>query len=502
MARTGLFSRVQPGGVFDYVSIFNVQGDAWFVDSGHASASDAAGYGQNPDAPCATWDYAIGLATANNGDVIFLMPGHAENLASATAVAMDKAGIRVIGLGQGADRPTFTATAQAGCIAVSAASCWIENIILTNTGTVNFSNGITVTAADCTLKDVEIRDSAADSEFVVGILTDTNANRLHVEGLNYIGNVSGDAAATVIRCIGADDVRIRDCSFHGNWSVAGVGIVTTACLDLQVDGCYFYESGTTDLSLNVVNTGGTASTWYARNCYDGAAGKSFSGGSGGAIAGDDIGTVSGAVSTVNSIVTTASAGVSTNTSFLTILSTSVKTVSQGVSTNASILTGTSGGVSSATSTMLVTSAGVSTVSSIVTTASAGISTNTSIATTASAGVSTNTSFLTVLSTSVKTVSQGVSTNASILTGTSGGVSSATSTLLVTSAGVSTVSSVVTTASAGVSTVSSIVTNVSTCATATSGGVSTNTSFMTAMSTNIAALSAQLSIIYSKVVSGW
>ena len=43
MTRTALFSRKQPGGVFDYVSIYNVQGDAWFVDSGHSLASDSAG---------------------------------------------------------------------------------------------------------------------------------------------------------------------------------------------------------------------------------------------------------------------------------------------------------------------------------------------------------------------------------------------------------------------------------------------------------------------------
>jgi hypothetical protein len=412
--RTALFSRQQPGGVFDYVSIFNVQGDAWFVDSGHAAASDAVGFGQNPDAPCATWDYAVGLATASNGDVIFLMPGHAENLAGATSVAMDKAGIRVIGLGQGALRPTFTATAAAGCIAISAASCSIENIILTNTGTFNFSNGFTVTAADAAFKDVAIRDSAADSEFVVGILTDTNANRLVVDGLDYVGLVGGDAAASIIRLIGADDVRIRNSRFYGNWTTAGIEMKTTACLDVQVDNCYFYESGTTDFSLAVVNTGGTASTWHVRNCWDGAAAKEFSGGSGGALAGVDITTVSG--------------GVSTNTSFLTVLSGSVKAVSQGVSTNASAITTVSAGVSSATSTLLVTSG----------------------------GVSTNTSFLTILSGSVKTVSQGVSTNASIITTVSVGVSTNTSMLTTVSTGVSANTSIATTVSGGLSTLTSIV----------------------------------------------
>jgi hypothetical protein len=408
--RTALFSRQQPGGVFDYVSIFNVQGDAWFVDSGHAAASDAVGFGQNPDAPCATLDYAVGLTTANNGDVIFLMPGHAETLSASNRPALDKAGVRVIGLGQGADRPTFTYSAQADVITLSAASTSMENFVATNTGTVNFTKAFSLTGADCKLLNFSIRDSAADSEFVVGVLI-TGARPV-VDGFDYIGNVGGDAVESPIRLTGSDNASLRNLSIHGKWSVGGVEMKTTACKNMRVDG-YFYCSGTTDLSLNVVNTGGLASTWYARG-YDGAAAKEFSGGSGGAIAGVDITTVSG--------------GVSTNTSFLTVLSGSVKAVSQGVSTNASAITTVSAGVSSATSTLLVTSG----------------------------GVSTNTSFLTILSGSVKTVSQGVSTNASAITTVSAGVSSNTSILTTVSGGVSTSASVTTTVSAGLSTLTSIV----------------------------------------------
>ena len=68
--RTALFSRKQSGGVFTVDDLSEHGGDIWFVDSGHAQASDSAGYGQNPDAPTATIDYAIGLATASNGDVM------------------------------------------------------------------------------------------------------------------------------------------------------------------------------------------------------------------------------------------------------------------------------------------------------------------------------------------------------------------------------------------------------------------------------------------------
>ena len=78
MGRTALFSRHQPGGVFTVSDIVDHPGDIFFVDSGAATAADSAGAGRSPDAPFATIDYAIGQCAANNGDVIYVMPGHTD----------------------------------------------------------------------------------------------------------------------------------------------------------------------------------------------------------------------------------------------------------------------------------------------------------------------------------------------------------------------------------------------------------------------------------------
>src|SRR5690349_3795433 len=103
MARTALFSRHQPGGVFTVDDLAEHPGDIYFVGSGVTGATDAAGYGKTPDAPFATLDYAIGQCTASQGDVIYLLPGHTE---TTTAIALDVAGVRIIGLGWGRIRPT------------------------------------------------------------------------------------------------------------------------------------------------------------------------------------------------------------------------------------------------------------------------------------------------------------------------------------------------------------------------------------------------------------
>ncbi len=100
--RTALFSRTQPGGVFTIADIDEHPGDIFFVHSG--TGTDGAGYGQNPDSPVATIDYAIGLCTDSKGDVIYVMPGHNEGLGNAQ-IAVDVAGISIIGLGRGSAAP-------------------------------------------------------------------------------------------------------------------------------------------------------------------------------------------------------------------------------------------------------------------------------------------------------------------------------------------------------------------------------------------------------------
>ena len=102
-------------------------GDVYFVSS--ATGADVTERsGLSKDAPFATLNYAITRATASNGDTIVLMPGHAE---TTTAIAWNKAGIRVVGLGYGRNRPNLTATAAAtDLINVTAANGELRNVRL------------------------------------------------------------------------------------------------------------------------------------------------------------------------------------------------------------------------------------------------------------------------------------------------------------------------------------------------------------------------------------
>ena len=127
--RTALFSRKQAGGVFIVDDLKQHPGAIWFVDSGHAYASDSAGFGRTPDAPFATIDYAVGMCTASQGDVIYVMPGHAEVVSAAGDLDLDVIGISVVGLGNGSLQPTVTLdTADTADVDVDAADITVENI--------------------------------------------------------------------------------------------------------------------------------------------------------------------------------------------------------------------------------------------------------------------------------------------------------------------------------------------------------------------------------------
>ncbi|MDO8704071.1 MAG: hypothetical protein Q7J84_03915 [Sulfuricaulis sp.] len=120
--RSALFYRKVAGALATIQDAKTQTGNVFFVDS--AVGTDG-GDGSTPDTPFATIDYAIGKCTANQGDMIVVLPGHAE---TTTAITMDKAGIKIVGLGEGASRPAITGDAVADVITVTSANVLIENL--------------------------------------------------------------------------------------------------------------------------------------------------------------------------------------------------------------------------------------------------------------------------------------------------------------------------------------------------------------------------------------
>lgn len=310
-SKTPLFVRRQTGGMFSVVDESTVTGNIFWVDSGSATGGDTVGHGGSPDAPFLTVAYGVTQMTVNNGDILNVMPGHTENIASAGAITCDKAGISIIGIGEGADRPTFTwnSSDNSATWLVTAASVTIKNI-LGVCGDDSLTSAFVVSAADCEL-DITWRDPA-NVEAVCCILTTTDANRLKIK-LKYEGDVAtGNVCATPISLIGVDNADIT-VDFYGKASTGIIDMSGTACNGIVARG-YFYNSGTTNLTKNMTATIG-GGKWFVSG-YDGSAGYAFSGGSGQAVSSADLASVTSQATSIATGMVSVGTQVTTTTTMV------------------------------------------------------------------------------------------------------------------------------------------------------------------------------------------
>jgi hypothetical protein len=161
-----------------------------FVSS--TSGSDGNS-GRDKQHPLATVQAAIGKCTAGKGDVILLMPGHAETV-TATSIALNVSGVQVYGLGTGLLRPTFTYGAAAATITVSAANCsWVNCHFIANF--LSVAAAFTLGAAkDFRLDSNTFVDNANNLDFLSIVVTGATANA--ADGLTVVNNYVYSLPAT------------------------------------------------------------------------------------------------------------------------------------------------------------------------------------------------------------------------------------------------------------------------------------------------------------------
>lgn len=146
------------------------------------------------DSPFATLNYAITQCVANRGDIIYVKPLHAESVATATALNFNIAGVQIIGLGSGSNRPTYTfTTANTATIPVSANNMSVSNILFVGNFLSIASCFTVAAAADFVIDSCEFRDTDATHGFLTIVTTTVAVNS---DGLSYINNKRKSDATT------------------------------------------------------------------------------------------------------------------------------------------------------------------------------------------------------------------------------------------------------------------------------------------------------------------
>ena len=275
--RTELFNRITQRGVYDITSIGVHPGAIFFANSGHGSASDAAGFGKSPDSPVATIDYAMSLCTAENGDVIYAMPGHVETIAAAGGLNFDVIGVHLIGLGNGTIQAQLDFTAEASSVTVTAAGVTIEDMWL-QSSFVDITIAVDVSAEDFTFRHNRIDMAAADENFLICIQDDdaAAAGRMVIEDNTVYQNDTNNTHFVDFGGTG-DGHQVNRNRILGDFDticIGGAGVVTMT----QVNDNYVYHSGNdadaiinfADTATGIVcnNRSGTLGSAAGNSCLD------------------------------------------------------------------------------------------------------------------------------------------------------------------------------------------------------------------------------------------
>ena len=153
--------------------------------------------GLSVEAPVATLLQALVVANANKDDIVVLMANHAETVSAAYAIA--KAGVRIIGLGVGSARPTFTfdTSASVARFTVTGKNIGFWNCVFV----ANFGDIGTIilvgASPEFAVEDCVFRDTSSSLNMLACVTTTVTVN---ADGMRFNRNrveMLGTTAATV-----------------------------------------------------------------------------------------------------------------------------------------------------------------------------------------------------------------------------------------------------------------------------------------------------------------
>lgn len=195
-------------------------GKIYFVHSG--TGQDGAGAGVNPALPFATIDFAIGRCDPNKGDRIYVLPGHAETVTG--DIDLDVAGVSIIGLGNGENRPIVTfGTNTTAKLDIDGANTRVKNIVFKN-DIDSQAIVIDIDGAGAIVEDCELLEGSS-KQFLIGI--DIGADRVTVRR-NYIKSVAVGANSGIKISAAVDRPRIEDNEVFGDFADAALHNPTSA----------------------------------------------------------------------------------------------------------------------------------------------------------------------------------------------------------------------------------------------------------------------------------
>lgn len=211
---------------------YTTTGNIYYV---HNSEGSNGNHGQSALKPVADIDYAIGLCSANQGDIIVVMPGHAQTLTA--TITCDVAGIAIVGMGNGTNRPTLTQNLAADGIELGAANVTWDNFY--------FPASVTATAV---------------ARF--------NMNEQNCIVRNCLFLCGTKDAETITWTAAGDESMVENCEFRITANAPTAAIeVEAAVSGVRIVGCIFRDGGGTNKwDTGAINSGAINPGMLIRRC--------------------------------------------------------------------------------------------------------------------------------------------------------------------------------------------------------------------------------------------
>jgi hypothetical protein len=212
--------------------------------------------------PFATITKALTACKANRGDIIMVMPGYTEDVATAGGEVWNVAGVAIVGLGAGSLRPTISFTAAAATQTITAANMSFCNI----EWQANFADVaimLDVSGVDgLSFENCHFTEAGTNLNYVIAVDLATGADDISFNGCKWIG---GDASNdSCINGVAHDGFYMEDCMLYFNVAqTAVVGLVATSgnTTNMRIKNCDFRSNvdGALFLDFNGTANGGTVS---------------------------------------------------------------------------------------------------------------------------------------------------------------------------------------------------------------------------------------------------
>ena len=214
------------------LSKINAVGNTYYVSSVSGNATND---GLSIETALTTIDAAVGKCTANNGDVICVLPGHTETI-TGTDITVDVAGVSVVGVGKGSLMPQIKHNHADAEVSIAADNVIWQGIrhsadVTSVKVAIEIEDGIDYCTVRGCVFDVV---ATTTDEFLVSVRTNDASNFALIED-NFFDMGLGGAVAAISFTKDTDGTTVRNNVAMGDYSTAVINGITTLSTKLLIE---------------------------------------------------------------------------------------------------------------------------------------------------------------------------------------------------------------------------------------------------------------------------